>query len=65
MEIGAEVILKATRVDGCTIEPGKFSDATFFSGDHLSGGAQSKSRVMDATAIIALHGNKLRLLFST
>jgi len=63
MEIGAEVILKATRVDGVfDKDPERFSDAVFFSEITYLEVLNRNLRVMDATAISLCMENKLPII---
>jgi uridylate kinase len=63
MEIGAEVILKATRVDGVyDKDPERFPDATFFPEITYLEVLNRNLRVMDATAISLCMENKLPIV---
>jgi uridylate kinase len=63
MEIGAEVILKATRVDGVyDKDPERFSDASFFPEITYLEVLNRNIRVMDATAISLCMENKLPII---
>jgi len=63
MEIGAEVILKATRVDGVyDRDPENFPDATFFPEITYLEVLNRNLRVMDATAISLCMENKLPIV---
>jgi uridylate kinase len=63
MEIGAEVILKATKVDGVyDKDPERFSDASFFSEITYLEVLNRNLRVMDATAISLCMENKLPII---
>ncbi len=63
MEIGAEVILKATRVDGVyDRDPEKFPDAQFFPEITYLEVLNRNLRVMDATAISLCMENKLPII---
>ncbi|HVN24795.1 MAG TPA: UMP kinase [Syntrophorhabdales bacterium] len=63
MEIGAEVILKATRVDGVfDKDPERFSDAVFFPEITYLEVLNRNLRVMDATAISLCMENKLPII---
>ncbi|HME45861.1 MAG TPA: UMP kinase [Syntrophorhabdales bacterium] len=63
MEIGAEVILKATKVEGVyDKDPERFPDASFFSEITYLEVLNRKLRVMDATAISLCMENKLPII---
>jgi uridylate kinase len=63
MEIGAEVILKATRVEGVyDKDPERFSDASFFPEITYLEVLNRNLRVMDATAISLCMENKLPII---
>ena len=63
MEIGAEVILKATKVDGVyDKDPERFSDASFFPEIRYLEVLNRNLRVMDATAISLCMENKLPIV---
>ncbi len=63
MEIGAEVILKATRVDGVfDKDPERFPDAAFFPEITYLEVLNRNLRVMDATAISLCMENKLPII---
>ncbi len=63
MEIGAEVILKATRVDGVyDKDPEQFPDATFFPEITYLEVLNRNLRVMDATAISLCMENRLPII---
>ena len=63
MEIGAEVILKATKVDGVyDKDPERFPDATFFPEITYLEVLNRNLRVMDATAISLCMENKLPIV---
>ncbi len=63
MEIGAEVILKATKVDGVyDKDPERFSDASFFPEITYLEVLNRNLRVMDATAISLCMENKLPII---
>jgi uridylate kinase len=63
MEIGAEVILKATRVNGVyDKDPERFPDATFFPEITYLEVLNRNLRVMDATAISLCMENKLPIV---
>jgi uridylate kinase len=63
MEIGAEVILKATRVDGVyDKDPERFPDAIFFPEITYLEVLNRNLRVMDATAISLCMENKLPIV---
>jgi uridylate kinase len=63
MEIGAEVILKATRVDGVfDKDPERFPDASFFPEITYLEVLNRNLRVMDATAISLCMENKLPII---
>ncbi len=63
MEIGAEVILKATRVDGVfDKDPERFPDAVFFPEISYLEVLNRNLRVMDATAISLCMENKLPII---
>ena len=63
MEIGAEVILKATKVDGVyDKDPEHFSDASFFPEITYLEVLNRNLRVMDATAISLCMENKLPIV---
>jgi uridylate kinase len=63
MEIGAEVILKATKVDGVyDKDPERFPDASFFPEITYLEVLNRNLRVMDATAISLCMENKLPII---
>lgn len=63
MEIGAEVILKATKVNGVyDKDPERFSDASFFPEITYLEVLNRSLRVMDATAISLCMENKLPII---
>jgi uridylate kinase len=63
MEIKAEVILKATKVDGIySADPVKFPDATRYDRVSYLQVLQERLQVMDATAISLCMDNKLPIL---
>ena len=63
MEIGAQVILKATRVDGVfDKDPERFPDAVFFPEISYLEVLNRNLRVMDATAISLCMENKLPII---
>jgi uridylate kinase len=63
MEMKAEVILKATKVDGIyTADPVKFPDATRYENISYLQVLQERLQVMDATAISLCMDNKLPIL---
>jgi uridylate kinase len=66
LEIKAEVIAKATRVDGVyDKDPLKFPGRRVrYPGNQLSRGACPGARVMDATSIAMCRDNKLPISFS-
>lgn len=62
-EIGADVILKATRVDGVyDKDPLKFKDARFFKKLNYIEVLQKKLKVMDSTAISLCMDNDLKII---
>ncbi len=62
-EIGAEILLKATKVDGVyDKDPVKHSDAVCFENLNYTDVLSRKLRVMDATAISLCRENKLPIL---
>lgn len=62
-EIGADVILKATRVDGVyDKDPLKFKDARFFKKLNYIEVLQKKLKVMDSTAISLCMDNELKII---
>jgi uridylate kinase len=63
MEMKAEVILKATKVDGIyTADPAKHPDATRYERISYLQVLQGRLQVMDATAISLCMDNKLPIL---
>jgi uridylate kinase len=63
MEVGAEVILKATKVDGVyDKDPERFPDASFFTEITYLEVLNRNLRVMDATAISLCMENKLPII---
>ena len=59
MEIKADVILKATRVDGIyDADPEQVSNAKFFARYHLPGGSSSESEGDGLHSHLALHGQR-------
>ena len=62
-EIGAEIILKATKVDGIyDKDPKKFSDAKKFNKLSYTEIITSGLKVMDATAITLCQDNKIKII---
>ena len=62
-EIGAEVILKATRVNGVyDKDPEAYGDAVFFSEIGYTEVLERNLKVMDATAISLCRENKLPII---
>jgi uridylate kinase len=62
-EVGAEVILKATRVDGVyDKDPEKHGDATFFAEISFTEVLEKDLRVMDATAIALCRENSIPII---
>jgi uridylate kinase len=63
MEIGADIVMKATRVDGVyDKDPHKFPDARLFRRLSYLDVLNRKLKVMDSTAISLCHDNKLPIL---
>lgn len=63
MEVGAEVMIKATRVDGVySADPEKDSQAKFYSRLGYMDLLTQELKVMDATAVSLLKDNKIRVL---
>ena len=63
MEIGADIVMKATRVDGVyDKDPQKFPDARLFRRLSYLDVLNRKLKVMDSTAISLCHDNKLPIL---
>jgi uridylate kinase len=63
MEIGADIVMKATRVDGVyDKDPHKFPDARLFRRLSYLDVLNRKLAVMDSTAISLCHDNKLPIL---
>jgi uridylate kinase len=63
MEIGADIVMKATRVDGVyDKDPHKFPDARLFRRLSYLDVLTRKLKVMDSTAISLCHDNKLPIL---
>ncbi|MDU7692806.1 MAG: UMP kinase [Helicobacter sp.] len=63
IEIGADVIIKATRVDGIyTKDPNKFEDATLLQSLSYDDALKEDIKVMDDTAIALAKDNKLPIL---
>jgi len=63
MEIGADIVMKATRVDGVyDKDPKKFKDARMFRRLSYMDVLNRHLAVMDATAISLCHDNKLPIL---
>ena len=63
MEIGADIVMKATRVDGVyDKDPQKFPDARLFRRLSYLDVLNRKLAVMDSTAISLCHDNKLPIL---
>jgi len=63
MEIGADIVMKATRVDGVyDKDPKKFPDARLFRRLSYLDVLNRKLAVMDSTAISLCHDNKLPIL---
>jgi uridylate kinase len=63
MEIGAEIVMKATRVDGVyDKDPKKFKDARMFRRLSYMDVLNRHLAVMDSTAISLCHDNKLPIL---
>ncbi len=63
IEIGADVILKGTRVDGIyTADPEKFKDATKFSNITFEDVLKKGLKVMDTTAFTLSQENKLPII---
>jgi len=63
MEIGADIVMKATRVDGVyDKDPKKFKDARMFQRLSYMDVLNRHLAVMDATAISLCHDNKLPIL---
>jgi uridylate kinase len=63
MEIGADIVMKATRVDGVyDKDPHKFKDARMFRRLSYLDVLTRKLAVMDSTAISLCHDNKLPIL---
>ena len=63
MEIGADIVMKATRVDGVyDKDPHKFPDARLFRRLSYMDVLNRKLAVMDSTAISLCHDNKLPIL---
>jgi uridylate kinase len=63
LEIGADIVMKATRVDGVyDKDPHKFPDARLFRRLSYLDVLNRKLKVMDSTAISLCHDNKLPIL---
>ena len=63
MEIGADVIIKATKVDGVyDKDPHKFSDAKMLESISYDEALRDHIKVMDDTAIALAKDNKLPIL---
>jgi len=63
LEIGAEVILKGTRVDGVyDKDPEKFKDAKLFNGISFADAVKKKLKVMDMTAFTLCQENNIPVI---